>query len=524
MLKLTDLALRSDLQLGPMLVSPSRRLVEGPGGYVHVEPLIMQVFLLLLDAGGKVVTRNELFDQCWGGVYVGDDSLNRAILKVRRTGAQVAAGLFEIETIPRTGYRLTGEILRYLGDDASSADPVAARASPISRRALIGSGAAVAAIGSAAGLWWINRPRSDPRFDALMQVGSQAERHVDFDIPKSRYALEKAVQIQPDSARAWGLLAFVRSISVDILMSGDKLIPRPATPAQKALAIATAQDTARRALAINPKEPNGLLAMFELQGTTLDWFTREQRIRQVIALEPTHMFALLELITLTQSLGMNRESWNLNERALAIDPMSPDLLCRRALKHWIAGRVTDADNVIDQVRDRWPAYPFGWWVQFLILAMTGRVPAASAMLDRANSDWMPPPSVKLWRTCIPALDGGGAEAVARARNACLEGSKVAGELAAYSVMILSGLKQVDAAFDVAIGFLLWRGQVVRGSRPPPKDLGTDSGWRSGVQYLFTPPCAAMRADPRFMEICDGIGLTDYWRRRGVKPDYMLAKS
>ena len=89
MLKLSDLALRPDLQLGPMLVSPSRRLVEGPGGHAHVEPLIMQVFLLLLDAGGKVVTRNELFDQCWGGVMVGDDSLNRAIAKVRRTGAQV---------------------------------------------------------------------------------------------------------------------------------------------------------------------------------------------------------------------------------------------------------------------------------------------------------------------------------------------------------------------------------------------------------------------------------------------------
>jgi DNA-binding winged helix-turn-helix (wHTH) protein len=113
MLKLSDLALRPDLQLGPMLVSPSRRLVEGPGGHAHVEPLIMQVFLLLLDAGGRVVTRTQLFDQCWGGVIVGDDSLNRAIAKVRRTGAQVAPGLFEIETIPRTGYRLTGEILQH---------------------------------------------------------------------------------------------------------------------------------------------------------------------------------------------------------------------------------------------------------------------------------------------------------------------------------------------------------------------------------------------------------------------------
>ena len=30
--KLSELALRPDLQIGPLLVSPSRRLVEGPGG------------------------------------------------------------------------------------------------------------------------------------------------------------------------------------------------------------------------------------------------------------------------------------------------------------------------------------------------------------------------------------------------------------------------------------------------------------------------------------------------------------
>ena len=32
MLKLSDLALRPEFKLGPMLVSPARRLVQGPGG------------------------------------------------------------------------------------------------------------------------------------------------------------------------------------------------------------------------------------------------------------------------------------------------------------------------------------------------------------------------------------------------------------------------------------------------------------------------------------------------------------
>jgi TolB-like protein len=108
MLKLRDLAIRSDFRIGPMSVSPSRRMVEGPRGAISLQPLVMQVFLRLLDSEGHVVTRDELFDECWGGAIVGDDSLNRAIAGVRRIANDAAPGLFEIETIPRTGYRLTG--------------------------------------------------------------------------------------------------------------------------------------------------------------------------------------------------------------------------------------------------------------------------------------------------------------------------------------------------------------------------------------------------------------------------------
>jgi DNA-binding winged helix-turn-helix (wHTH) protein len=200
MLKLTDLALRPDIRLGPMLVSPARRLIEGPGGYVHVEPLIMQVFLLLLDGAGKVVTRNELFDRCWGGVYVGDDSLNRAIAKVRRVGGQVAPGVFEIETIPRTGYRLTGEILASL----ERADQLSARGTGLTRRQASGAALGVAAL-AGIGAWTVVKSREDRRFGALLQVGAEATRNSgEFDLAKSRRALEEAVRMRPDSARAWG--------------------------------------------------------------------------------------------------------------------------------------------------------------------------------------------------------------------------------------------------------------------------------------------------------------------------------
>ena len=50
----------------------------------------------------------------------------------------------------------------------------------------------------------------------------------------------------------------------------------------------------------------------------------------------------------------------------------------------------------------------------------------------------------------------------------------------------------------------------------------DATWRINTQYLFTPPCAVMRADPRFLTLCEGMGLVDYWRSRGVRPDYQLS--
>lgn len=326
MLKLSDLALRPDLQLGPMLVSPSRRLVEGPGGHTHVEPLIMQVFLLLLDAGGKVVTRNELFDECWGGVIVGDDSLNRAIVKVRRIGAQVAPGLYEIETIPRTGYRMTGEILGLLNGAAVERP----HSAPLSRRRTILAGSAAALAAAGAGLWWANHPRTDPRFEALVARGDEAMRNGSAFEPSNIRATRnipmvklyaEAVGLEPGNARAWGLLGYFRTGLAD-----------EALPKDSARLVADAQSAIRRALELDPKEPNARVAMFILEGRMLDWLEREKQLREILATDPDNLLAMMELMPLLQAAGMTRESWSWNERILKISPMLQGYLCLRAMK------------------------------------------------------------------------------------------------------------------------------------------------------------------------------------------------
>lgn len=512
MLKLSDLALRPDVQFGSMLVSPSRRLVEGPGGHTHVEPLIMQVFLLLLDAGGKVVTRNDLFDQCWGGVFVGDDSLNRAIAKVRRIGAQIAPGLYEIETIPRTGYRLTGEILGLLHGRGTTPE---ARAPSVSRRLVIGSAAALTAGGI--GLWWMKRPHDDPRFDALMARGDEAIRDGsafdEYDVssnnsPGMINLYEQAVKIQPDNARAWGLLAFFRSGKAEL--SSVKDAPRE---------VGVAQEAIRRAFELDPKEPNARAALYLLQGPMLNWADRDAVLRDILRTDPNNLPAMMELMPLTQAAGLTRESWMWNERILKASPFARANLTVRGIKLWILGRVREADNVIDRVVGLWPDYWFGFYARFNILMLTDRPKAARQMLKNAPAGLRGFFTDPVWPVVLDALESRTPSAIESARLACLESARGSPPLVNDIVMVLCALGLTDTAFEMTEGFLLWRGKTL--SEGTQDTRVVDNYNRRMTQWLFTPPCGVMRADPRFGKLCDDFGLTAYWRARNVKPDYQV---
>ena len=512
MLKLSDLALRPDLQLGPMLVSPSRRLVEGPGGHAHTEPLIMQVFLLLLDARGRVVTRNELFDQCWGGVMVGDDSLNRAIAKVRRTGGQVAPGLFEIETIPRTGYRLTGEILQHF-NGATASGGKTQTASTTSRRAVIGGAAAAVAIAGGTGLWLVKRTTTDPRFDALMARGDEAFRSgavqdrpsITNKGPKAIY--EEAVRLNPDSEKAWGILAYLRASTF-----------RDGEVQETSLRIEQAEAAINRALAIDPREPNALVAMLILKGPMSDWATRDRTLRDVLTIDQRNFPAMYELMTLLQNAGLTRESWQWNERILELAPLSRAHLVMRALKLWILEKVAESDRVIDRVRGLWPTYEFAFGVRLMLFALTNRPQAALAMIEGSPAEYKGP-GLSFWKIAAEALELRTPKAIETARALCREAAHKEPWRVNNAVMTLCALGQKEEAFELASGYLLSRGKAVSANQTDPRAV---NDWnRRMTPWLFTPPVAIMRADPRFPKLCEEIGLTAYWRARGVRPDYQV---
>lgn len=163
-----DLAECRDFTIGGASVSPSTRTIRGPGGNASVEPRVMQVLVTLAGSAGRVLSRDALYRRCWGGVFVGEDSLNRAIGQIRRIGRTVAAGSFAVETIPRTGYRLVaGDPGRGFPAGRSTVEQAGAEtrrgAMPPGWRLALGGGLLAAAGGLG---YWLGRPGQRDRVEA----------------------------------------------------------------------------------------------------------------------------------------------------------------------------------------------------------------------------------------------------------------------------------------------------------------------------------------------------------------------
>lgn len=85
------------------------RILRG-GEALALTPRAFDVLLFLIRHRGRVVEKQEFFEQVWKGEFVTDNALTRAVKEVRRAlGDDAEAPLF-IETVHRRGYRFIAEV------------------------------------------------------------------------------------------------------------------------------------------------------------------------------------------------------------------------------------------------------------------------------------------------------------------------------------------------------------------------------------------------------------------------------
>ncbi len=92
---------------GPFTFEARARRLLREGADVPLTAHQADVLLQLLSHAGDVLSKDALIEAAWAGVAVTDNSLEQAISGLRR-----ALGKAVIQTVPRRGYRFTGEVSR----------------------------------------------------------------------------------------------------------------------------------------------------------------------------------------------------------------------------------------------------------------------------------------------------------------------------------------------------------------------------------------------------------------------------
>ncbi len=108
---------------GGCVLDPEKRELHRSGEPVPIEPQVFDLLLLLVRSGGRVISRDELLADVWGGRIVSDSTLDSRINAARRALGDSGDAQRLIRTVPRRGFRFLGEVV----EDVDPAPPAPLR-------------------------------------------------------------------------------------------------------------------------------------------------------------------------------------------------------------------------------------------------------------------------------------------------------------------------------------------------------------------------------------------------------------
>lgn len=506
------LADAAPFELGSLRVIPPLLQVIGPDAADHrtLEPRVMQVLVHLARNEGQVVSRQDLLNHCWDGRIVGDNAIHRVMSRLRALAGET--GAFSIETIARVGYRLQTSalpapvdvpVVRAVAGPAGAA-PVAVPVVPtpaMPRRMLLGAGlgaGVMAAAGAAAWRWW---PAAAPD-GADRLVAKAREALLDGLPPGTAQAityLEQAVASQPGHGAAWGALAL--ALTVQMQQKPDAELP---------LIASRAREAAARAIAIDPGNIEARVAAATIQPNFRHWLENERALLALEARFGRHQAIDAALGWLLCDTGRWRDAVVRFRAALAAEPFHPHNRMVLALGLWGTGDLAEADRIFADAMALWPQHPEIWLNRFIFLVTTGRPAEGQAMMRDTARRPAPAPG-------SDALPFGVLDLFAQAR---LTGR--ADDIARAKAALGTPLQPGPLGFR--INFILAMGSVDDVYSWLDRDFFGAPGWpapspltrRKTSPLFFGGPL--IERDPRYRPMLRRLGLQDYWRISGTRPD------
>jgi tetratricopeptide (TPR) repeat protein len=520
-----DLGLTAAVRLGRLLLHPAVRVIRRDDGAEEiVEPRVMQVLLALADGRGEIVRREELTERCWEGRIVGEDAINRVLSRLRRVAEGIGEGSFRIDTVTRVGYRLTelggppSPVHLVHSQPAAAVSPGEAGPAsgpPTRRTLLLGAAAAGGLALAGGGAWWrLHRAALPVPARLAIERGVNGLRMASPDqLVMAVAAFREAIELAPDAAEPWGLLAFA-----------CRWLCMTTRGQEGRLNAERAREAAETALRLDPGNADAQAVLAVSRHQFGNWLAYDAACRPVIGRHPDTVSIGVFYIDMLSNVGRIREINALVHRFLAKDADWLFFNASLMLSSYCLGRLDEADAAMDMAARRWPQDIGAWFIRQRILAYSGRPAIALAMI--ADVDHRP--------VGVPAWNFDLAEAETRAlltrskadvdKAASLfwdRAHKAVGE-AFNAAGFFAAIGRLDEAFAILDAVYFSRGFDV-GERSYSEEQGGYADRRDRkTWYFWMPYMAGLRADPRAGKLMRELGLAEYWRKSGTGPDFPVA--
>jgi hypothetical protein len=173
-----------------------------------------------------------------------------------------------------------------------------------------------------------------------------------------------------------------------------------------------------------------------------------------------------------------------------------------------------------QAFDQWPRHYTVWFIRQRLLTYTGRAAQALAMIeDRSNRpigipDWNFDQCRLEAQAMLTRAPGDIAAAVAGFEAEAQRGVG----FVENALQFFAEVGLVDRALELLGALYYGRGVAMADSRYSIEQGQYASRRERNTWILWMPMSAPLRRDPRLAVILRDIGLVDYWRRTGTRPD------